>query len=97
MSKSKKSKKSKNTETETETKKAKTKKAKTKKAEKNTKTKTKKHERRGENHHRAKLADSDIEMIRKKYKEGVSQAKLARHYEVSVTYMHKIVHGLARA
>lgn len=50
----------------------------------------------GEKHPRAKLSDNDIKAIRKAYKEGVPQAELARHYEVSVTYMHKIVHKQAR-
>ena len=55
------------------------------------------HRPRGEKHPLAKLADKDIKAIRKAYKSGVAQAELARHYGVSVTYMHKIVHNQARA
>ena len=64
---------------------------------------------RGEAHPRAKLGDKDIEAIRKAYaihlenkasgknkKGGANQSELARHYGVSVTYLHKIVHNQAR-
>ena len=51
----------------------------------------------GEKHPRAKLANADVKAARAAYKAGgVTQAALADHYSVSVTYMHKLIHGLAR-
>lgn len=45
----------------------------------------------GQDHPQAKLSDDDVRAILKQYKEGTSQATLARKYAVSRQSIHNIV------
>jgi len=47
----------------------------------------------GEASGRAKLRDEDIRFIRRAVSDGMTQARLARAYQVSGTVIYQIIHG----
>lgn len=58
--------------------------------------KKKKGWRFGEDHHRAKLSDSDVVRIVRLHKEGLSMDRIARHFNCGKTTVWKIVHCVIR-
>jgi DNA-binding Lrp family transcriptional regulator len=51
----------------------------------------------GQNHHRAKLSNAEVDALREDYEEGLlSFAALAEKYDISKSHAHRIVRGLTR-
>jgi DNA invertase Pin-like site-specific DNA recombinase len=46
---------------------------------------------RGETHHKAKLTEEDIPMIRQLHKEGMSTRELARKFDVTQRAIYQVV------
>lgn len=51
----------------------------------------------GEHHHRAKLSDADVELIRNLRDEGLTQCEIAEKFEISKAMVSYIVNFQRRA
>ena len=51
----------------------------------------------GERHHRARLTNDEVAMLRRLHGEGWGYRRLARKFEVSRTQVRRIVLGIERA
>jgi DNA-binding transcriptional regulator YiaG len=50
---------------------------------------------KGENHTGSKLTMQDVDIIRKKYNNGISQTELSKEFNISKSTIHNIVYNKA--